>query len=104
MEAGGHAEEKKFSYKTDERTRQALVDSLIAAFHLEADEATRKRLVSRGKKDHAADALLAALTALMFVGAIADWTVRDPDESQVEDARQEGWIFFPECSSRADKS
>jgi len=98
VEVGGQVTEKKYSYKTDESTRQRLVDSLIDVFQLRADDAERKALVGRGKQDHGADALLAALTGLMFLGVMDHWTVREPVGEQLDHARIEGWIFFPEWS------
>jgi hypothetical protein len=94
--SGGKSKEKEFSYKTDELTRRALVGSLIESFKIDVDATTKNQLVCTGKKDHAADALLAALTGLFFMGEIPGWTVRSPEHSQVNDADAEGWIFFPE--------
>lgn len=99
IERGDEAVEAEFSYKSDPQTRRSLIRSLAKAFRLEFDERTKEALVSIGKKDHAADALLAAITGLIFLGALADWTVVNPTDGQREDARREGWIFFPERRS-----
>jgi Protein of unknown function (DUF429) len=96
MKRSDEAVEDEFSYKSDPQTRRGLIRSLANAFQLVLDERTERALVSTGKKDHAADALLAAITGLIFRGELADWTVVDPTDEQREDAEREGWIFFPE--------
>ena len=87
--------EKSYSYKTDEQTRRALVTAIIAAFDINADKPTIGRIVSWGKKDHATDGLLAAITAMIYSGAIRGWTTYQPNDEQIADAKNEGWIFFP---------
>lgn len=99
IEPGDEAVENEFSYKSNPQTRLGLIRSLAKAFRLELDERTEKALVSSGKKDHAADALLAAITGLIFLGALSDCTAVNPTNGQREDARREGWIFFPERRS-----
>jgi hypothetical protein len=95
-EQGETAIEKSYSYKTDEQTRRALVTSIIAAFDIDADKTTIDKIVSRGKKDHATDGLLAAITAMMYRSAINGWTTYQPNDEQIANAESEGWIFFPE--------
>jgi hypothetical protein len=99
IERGDEGVEDEFSYKSDPQTRRGLIRSLAKALQLELDERTEESLVSTGKKDHAADALLAAITGLIFLGALADWTVVNPTDGQIEDAQREGWIFFPKRRS-----
>ncbi|MDP2604253.1 MAG: hypothetical protein Q8S00_16935 [Deltaproteobacteria bacterium] len=77
---------------------------MISAFRIEANEKMRSRLVDTGKRDHAADAFIAALTGLVFLGAIDTWTVIEPKNDQLEDAYAEGWIFFPEKASGVGNS
>lgn len=104
VEMGGKAKEKEYSYKSDEITRRTLVEKLLSAFQIQSDQAKQDRLVDEGEKDHATDALLAALTGLIFIDAIDMWTVIEPRDDQIEDARAEGWIFFPEKSQETGVS
>lgn len=94
-EQGEKEIEKSYSYKTDEQTRRALVTALIAAFEIQADNTTIGKIVSNGKKDHATDGLLAAITAMIYIGMINGWTTYEPNHEQIADAGSEGWIFFP---------
>gem|GEM_PF-6268938 len=87
--------ERKYSYKKDETTRGSLVEAVISAFQIHCDDAIVQRIVSTEQKDHASDGLLSALTALIFMDVVNDWTTWDPGIKHIEEAKTEGWIFFP---------
>ena len=88
-------EEKKYSYKSDELTRRNLVNAVVNSFEIRVDDDSLNEIVSTGKKDHATDGLLAALSGLIYAGSMEGWGTWFPNESQIDDARTEGWIFFP---------
>lgn len=89
------SKQRDYSYKTDFQTRQALVGALFRSFRIDANDSMQNDIVSTGNRDHATDALLSALTGLMFLGSFQEWDVAIPSDEQVDDARSEGWIFFP---------
>ncbi len=91
--------QEETTYKSNAAARRQLVRSILDRFQIECDQVQFDRIVSTGKEDHATDALIAAITALMFLGEIPGWRTYTPDQSQLQDARQEGWIFFPAAES-----
>ena len=94
-EQGDSAIEKKYSYKKDKITRRSLVEAVIGAFQIHADDSVVDEIVSTGKKDHTTDGFLAALTGMIFSCVINEWTTWNPGNDQIKDANLEGWIFFP---------
>jgi predicted nuclease with RNAse H fold len=55
--------------------------------------------VGDDKRSHKTDALIAAITALIYLGKVRGWSVEWPTGDREEAARREGWIFFPTRSS-----
>ncbi len=80
-------------YKKDPAIRSALVDKLATLFHLQVSSEQHAALVNRGKHAHAFDALVAALTALMYEGVLGRQIRRPTSESELRDAAREGWIM-----------
>lgn len=80
----------------DEKAREKIITNLAYYFAIEISDEMKKAIISTGKKDHCVDALVAAITCLMYKGLIKNWEVRYP-KSQIElqGAEHEGWIFFP---------
>jgi len=95
VEAGESVSEKTFSYKSDEVVRRSLVNAIVRGFNIDIEDSLVDTVVSVGRKDHATDALLAALTAIIYGGGVVGWNVWNPGDDQIERAKEEGWIFFP---------
>jgi len=100
---GDDATEENYSYKTDEITRRALVEAVIDVFQIQAEGSVIDQIVATGKKDHATDGLLAAVSGLILLDLVDGWGTWYPDTDQIEDAKAEGWIFFPRKLSEGEK-
>ena len=76
--------------------RGVLMDQLAEQFEIHFMKGTRAQTVGSRKDHHEMDALLAALTSLMYCDLISGWTVRRPQSAEEKEAAsKEGWIFFP---------
>ena len=83
-------------YKKDAAVRVALVDRLMEIFRIEGiTPDLRSTLVGKGKQAHATDALVAAITAMIYEGVLDQRVRRPTTEEEKRDAPREGWIFFP---------
>jgi len=81
-------------YKGDEEMRKTLIMALLNTFAI--DDEKSKELISIGKDSDKCDALVAALTALMYLNKFPGWEVCRPSKGrQLKFAKKEGWIFFP---------
>lgn len=92
------------SYKKDSATRRRVVRHVASL--LQVDLSTHEdEIVSDGNDSDRTDAFLAAITAGLYQvcknhgAAWRGWRVRHPTLSELEDARTEGWIFFPVADS-----
>jgi len=81
-------------YRQDADARQRVLLSLLEHFHITATAAHMVQL--QGKAADTADALIAALTGLMYLQPVEGWSVRRPTTEQQDDAAKEGWVFFPQ--------
>jgi hypothetical protein len=75
--------------------RAKLVTGLLELFALDLPDDE----VFIGGADEPVDALVAALTALVFEGGAAGWDIARPPPDLIEAVRREGWIFYPTRSS-----
>ncbi|MCK4720820.1 hypothetical protein KAU08_09180, partial [bacterium] len=80
----------------DEIAREKIINTLADRFKIEIGNDMKKEIISTGKRDHSIDALVAAITCLMYKGLINNWNLRYPEShEEVHAAKHEGWIFFP---------
>jgi predicted nuclease with RNAse H fold len=89
------------SYKSDANTRRKLVRHIASACGVNLAR-YEDEVVSQAKDSDETDAFLAAVTAAIYLSTVAGiaptngWTIRRPRMGdEVDDARREGWIFFP---------
>lgn len=89
------------NYKKDPAVRAALIDRLTTIFRIDPlSEDLRRELVGKGEVSHATDAFVAALTGLMYEGALGRDLRRPTTDDEKRDALREGWIFFPASGVR----
>lgn len=89
-------------YKKDPAVRAALIDRLTTIFRIDPlSEDIRRELVGKGEVSHATDALVSALTGLMYEGALDRDLRRPTTEDEKRDALREGWIFLPAGGGRS---
>jgi len=84
-------------YKREKDARVCLIKALVRDFKLNVTAKQQARVVGEREKDSdITDALIAALTGLIYGGCFPQWTVRKPQsDAEREAAVKEGWIFFP---------
>jgi hypothetical protein len=85
-------------YRSGRKVRRAVVEAVLARFQLACEPAHLETLTGAGEEDaDPADALIAAVTGLLYLAPRAGWSVRRPSSAEERDrAVDEGWIFFPE--------
>ncbi len=92
----GH-EVRTEQYKTSREARGRLLGQVLTRFQLQCDQTVHARLVGTTDSDaDAMDAVIAGLTALVYLGRVPGWRARRPTIHEAADAAREGWIFFPE--------
>jgi hypothetical protein len=91
----------KEGYKQEPARRRKVLDQVVSKFGLTLTAAQAKALVGSGKDSDNLDALLAAVTAGVYVQALDESSeshglaIRKPRGEEIREARGEGWIFFP---------
>ncbi len=84
------------AFKKKRAIREAALKGLFSMFGVQDPNQLTKKLIGVGEEDSdAADAFLAALTALAYLGQLPGWSVRRPVSHELALAETEGWIFFP---------
>lgn len=83
-------------FKKKRASREAALKGLSSVFGVQDPNQLTNMLIGVGDEDSdAADAFLAALTALAYLGQLPGWSVRRPASHELALAETEGWIFFP---------
>ena len=84
-------------FKKKRASRERTLRGLVSMFGVTDPHGLFDRLVGVGEEDSdAADAFIAALTGLAYLGHLQGWSVRGPSTSNEQSlASTEGWIFFP---------
>lgn len=83
-------------FKKNRGSRQAALKGLFSMFGVQDPNQLTNKLIGVGEEDSdAADAFLAALTAVAYLGQLPGWSVRRPTSNELTLAETEGWIFFP---------
>jgi hypothetical protein len=98
----------KEGYETDAEVRMQQVLEILTKFNIRHnDTQMQDQLVSTGSDSKQANALIAAVTALLYWSEISDtldgaavvekfgYGIHTPNEEQKEFALKEGWTFFP---------
>lgn len=83
-------------FKKKQASREAALKGLFSMFGVQDPKQLTKKLIGVGEEDSdAADAFLAALTAVAYLDRLPGWSVRRPTSNELTLAETEGWIFFP---------
>lgn len=88
-------------YKADQAIRRTLLAGLFEQFVLTDTKQIDAIAGATDEESDRTDAFLAALTAIAYLGKLPNWDVRRPRQNEDEDAKTEGWIFFPVKSGDA---
>lgn len=88
-------------FKKKRASREVALKGLLSMFGVRDQQHLAKQLIGVGEEDSdAADAFLAALTALAYLGKLPGWSVRRPSDTELTSAQTEGWIFFPQRETK----